>query len=770
MKSTDSAFRFAVLLLLSVFAVSAFPQSQSNDAHLSGTLTDSSGATLSDVRVTAQPEAAPNAPPVSTTSTPDGHYNLQLPPGKYRVQFSLEVFSRRQLMVELSAGATRTLDVRLVLEPLSSSVVVTAQAVPSTQQQTTAPTDIITREDIDERQAVMLPDVLLTSPGVAIGRTGINGGTASLFLNGGNSNFTKVLVDGSPINPPGSAVDFSNIALDNIDKVEVVRGAESAIYGTDAVSGVVQLFSHRGTTRVPAASLFAEGGSYSSARGGGQISGLLGRFDYSGAASYLQTAGEYPNSDFINRNLSGNVGYSFSDTNQLNLSVTNNAGSAGIPGQILITPPSLHQRYDQHIFSANARWDFQTGAHWHHQIMGADSYTRQHNFNLEQSYYIPGLNSFCPQTSPTAVPNAQFCDFTGDSLYRFNRASVSAQSSYLLQKVGVTTGYQYEVENAGIPSLAVGHVRRNNQGGYLDFRYSPISRVSLDFGVRAEANGFFGTRVVPRAGGSAALRYGKGFWGETRLRAFYGQGIKEPRFDQLYNDAFGDFGNPLLKPETSKTWSAGFEQKLANGRVLISAEYFSNRFYNIVSFEFCTPQTPPATGNSCGIIPPPGAGASFGYYFNTDRTRARGTNIVVEAKPLRWLMVKGNYTYDDSLVIASPNASDPSEIAGNRLLRRPPHSGSLTLNAGLRRINVSLAGYFSGVRTDSDFLGLSLTPEHNPGYARFDVAASYKLTRSLFVTARATNLFDKQYQDALGYPALGRDYRFGLRYQFAGRN
>src|SRR5258708_6154435 len=130
-------------------------------------------------------------------------------------------------------------------------------------------TDVISRETISERQAVSLPELLEFSPGIAVGRTGPFGGSASIFLNGGNSNFTKVLVDGTPINPPGSAVDFSSVTTENIDKVEIVRGAESAIYGSDAVSGVIQLFTHRGDTRVPAFSVYSEGGNLVSARGGG---------------------------------------------------------------------------------------------------------------------------------------------------------------------------------------------------------------------------------------------------------------------------------------------------------------------------------------------------------------------------------------------------------------------------------------------------------------------------------------------------------------------
>ena len=292
------------------------------------------------------------------------------------------------------------------LAPLSDQVLVTAQAEPIQGQQSSAPNSIITRQEMDLRQSVALPDLLSYSTGVTFSRTGSNGGTASLFLNGGNSNFVKVLVDGSSINPPGGAVDFSILTADNLDKIEIVRGAESAIYGTDAVSGVVQLFSHRGDTTIPAFSIFSEGGSYSSGRGGGQISGLVGRFDYSAAASYLQTEGQYPNSDFINRTLSGNFGYSFSDTNQLRLSLRNNDADAGVAGQTVFTPPSFHQRYDQELFSANARWDFISGKHWQSQLMGAESYTRQHSFNPEQSFYIAGADSYCPQTSASAVATA----------------------------------------------------------------------------------------------------------------------------------------------------------------------------------------------------------------------------------------------------------------------------------------------------------------------------------------------------------------------------
>src|SRR6202166_570645 len=761
--------RFFILLLVFLSCkTSSLAQNNSGDAAISGTIVEVTGGAIGVVWVPAPPEGKAQAIADSARPKADGTYRLAVSAGRYRVRFARVPFRPLEEVVDVGVGESRALNARLTLERLSSSVVVTAEAEPTLLEQATAPVSIISREEIDARQSVDLTSALLFVPGVTIGRTGAEGGTASVFLNGGNSNFIKVLIDGTPINPPGGAVDFSSLTLDNIDKVEIVRGAESAIYGTDAVSGVIQLFTHRGETRVPEVSVFAEGGSFSSARGGGEVGGVLGNFDYSAAGSYLETDGQGANDSFINRTLSGNFGYQFSETNHLRLTLRNNTSDAGIPGQTVFEPPSLHQKYDQRIFSANARWDFSSGKHWHHEISGGEMYTRQDNHNPVQSFFATDPNAFCPQANSASVPTAEFCDFTGDSRFQYNRANVSAQSSYLLTNFGVTAGYEYEVENAFLSTVNVNHARRNNQAGFLDFRYRPIRRVSLNFGGRAEANANFGTRVVPRIGGSVVARYGVGLVGDSLFRAFYGQGIKEPRFDQTLGDNFGDFGNASLKPESSKNWSAGVEQKLLNDRVRLSADYFYNSFYNIVSFAFCSPDPTNPAGNSCGVIIPGAPASGFGFFFNTDRALSRGVSVTGESKFTRWLNLAGNYTYDDTRVLQAPNAFDPSEQPGNHLLRRPVNSGSLTLNAQWRRVGLTLGGYFTGVRTDSDFLGLGLT--RNPGYARFDVAGHYELGHGVLLYARAQNLFDKQYQDALGYPALGRDARVGVRYTFKGRD
>ena len=452
-------------LALAVLVLSIPLQAQSNSqlAHLSGTLTDSSAAGVGDVQIQAKAEGSPNSQsPNSQTwsakSSSGGEYSLDLPAGRYRVQFTRSSFARREVTINLVSGESHTLNLRLDLEPLSSNVVVTANPQPTELAQTCTPIDIIGRNEIDQRQAVLLPDLLSTQTGISLARTGPIGGLTTIFIDGGNSSFTKVLIDGTPVNLPGGDFDFSNFTLDNVDKVEVVHGAESALYGTDAMSGVVQIVSHRGTTRVPEINLFAEGGSFSSARGGAQVSGLFGRFDYSAAGSYFHTNGQGTNGSDLNRGFAGNVGHSFSDTNQVRLTVRSNSSFAGAPGQTLLFPADPSAFYDLQQLSSNLTWNFQTGKRWSHHFSAAES-----------RYY--SISGFPP-----------FGNFPNQS----NRASGLAQSTYSFRSGAVTGGYQYEAEN-----VAAVHAHRNNQGGFLDARWSPVSRLTLSAGGRAEANASF---------------------------------------------------------------------------------------------------------------------------------------------------------------------------------------------------------------------------------------------------------------------------------------
>ncbi len=724
MKTTLPRSAFLSLAVLALGS-SLQAQSKSPDAQLSGKLTDLSGYGVGGTQITARFESGSNLPAATATSSPDGAYLLRLSPGRYHIHFQRASFVPRDFMLDLATGENRTLDVHLEIERLSENVVVTANAQPLELDRTPAPVDVIGHKEIDDRQAVSLPDLLSTQTGISLARTGPIGGLTTIFIDGGNSSFTKVLIDGTPANIPGGDFDFSNITLDNVDKVEIVHGAESALYGTDAMSGVIQIVSHRGATRIPQFSLFSEGGSYSSARGGVQVSGLFRGFDYSAAGSYLHTDGQGINDADLNRSYAGNIGYSFSSANQLRLSVRSNSSFAGTPGQTLLFPADPSAFYDLQQLSANLTWNFQTGLHWSHQFSG-----------MEARYL--SISGFPP-----------FGNFDNQA----NRAGGLAQTTYSFHSGAATAGYQYEVENATSFGLGSVHARRNNQGGFLDARWSPISRITLSAGGRAEANTSFGTRVVPRAGAVLALRYGKGLLGDTRARIAYGQGIEEPTPLESFDSDPCSPGNPNLRPQRSRTFNIGVDQYFDSDRYRVSAIYFANEFRDLIS---PTPGTQP--------------GCPFGSitFLNTGLSRAHGVNFSSTARLTRWLSLNGNYSFDNTRVVKSSTAGTGFQEPGDHLLRRPVNSGNVWLNAGYHRFNFNINAYFTGARADSDFDGLDLN--RNPGYARFDLASTCLLARGFSFYGRVTNLFDKQYQDAIGFPALGRDFRVGLNYRFSGRN
>ena len=367
----------------------------------------------------------------------------------------------------------------------------------------------------------------------------------SFFLDGGDSNFTKFLIDGVPMNQPGGAIEIENFDLEGVDKIEIVHGASSALFGSDAVSGVVQILSHRGTTTTPQLVLEGDGGTFETGRGSAQLSGIAGKFDYSATAGYFATSGQGPNDYMRDDSIAGNFGYKFSDTNLLRLTVRDSTFDGGVPGQELLLPPSLTNHDDLHTFTTGLTWDFQPSEHWHSRLIGWDT-------RIQQAF----INSF------------------GNSYNLFNRAGFDEQASYAVPHGGITAGYTYEVENG---SEGGPHARRNNQAGYLEARYQFVRRVTVTAGVRAEANTSFGTRVVPRAGVAYTLRFGRDFWGATRLRASYGEGIKEPDFFDSFSQDPCDPGNPNLSPERSKTFDAGADQMLASDRVRVFGRLLSQR-------------------------------------------------------------------------------------------------------------------------------------------------------------------------------------------------
>jgi vitamin B12 transporter len=704
----------AVAGLLLSFSCVASSQGQTVST-IAGSLSDPNGLAVVGARIVAQ-RIDSKENPRQTQSGDDGQFSLTIAPGRYRLSIEHESFARVQEEVSLARGETRKIDFHLELRRLAATVVVTAAAEPELASAAAAPVDIITRQQIEQRGDIFLTPLLASVPGASFSQLGPMGGSTTFFLDGGNSNYTKVFVDGAPVNQPGGLVDFSNFTLDDVDKIEVVHGAASALYGSDAMDGVIQIFTHRGTTRIPEIVLQGDGGTFGTGHGSGQISGLLGAFDYSVDAAYLSSQGQGPGNFFRDTTLSGNFGWKFSDTSHLRLALQNNSSDAGQPGQTLLPGEAvIGQSTGIHDFSSDLRWDFSTGPHWQDQVSGFESRFRSLG-------YSPLFGTFVSE---------------------FNRAGLNAQSSYLFHGGSATAGYQYEVENGPTEG-------RHNQAGYLEIRYQFGSRLTAIAGGRVEDNGFFGTRAVPRVGAAFTAHRGNAFWGATRLRTSFGLGIKEP-------EMLPAGCSPQLDPERSTTFDAGVDQDFASGRARVSVTYFHNDFHDIVSF--------------AGATSNPNCPAYFGSFFNTDAAHAYGANSQVGIEVTTWLRIMGNYTYDDSEVLRSPNAADPALVPGNRLFKRPLHSASLIANAHFRRMNWNLAGYYVGRRADSDFDSFSVNGictgfciSSDPSYVRWDLANSIDLGHGFSTLAVVNNLFNRHYQDAVGYPALRLNYRLGVKY------
>jgi vitamin B12 transporter len=685
---------------------------------LKGTLTDPSGLAVAGATVTAQ-SLDSEAKPIQTRSNEDGLFVLTLEPGRYRVTINHESFSPTEKEVALAPGATQSLDVGLELRRFASSVVVTAAAEPELATTAASPVNVVTQKQIEQSGQVMLSPVLASLPGMNFSQLGSMGGATTFFLDGGNSNYTKVLIDGAPVNvsEPGFSVDYSNLSAENISKIELVHGASSALYGTDAMAGVLQIFTHRGTTSTPEITVEGDGGMFDSDHGDGQISQRVGAFDYSAGLSYIGSNGQGAGDYFRDASATGNLGWKFSDTDTLRLSLRNSSSDAGQPGQTdLASVPyavDYGQHSDLHNFASSLQWNFKTSEHWEESLTGYDA--RSQDIEVSPAFDYTAVN-------------------------KFNRAGLDGQSTYRLTNGEITAGYAFENETGG----AFG---RHDQAGYVEIRRQFGGRLTAIAGGRIDANDSYGTRAVPRVGASYAVRYGHGFWGATRVRSSFGQGIMEPPL-------FPEDCTPILQPEQSTTVDAGVDQYLDSDRIHFSTTFFHNDFHDIVSF---ASQNDPAVEN---------CPAFFGSYFNTDKARAFGSDSSFEIRATRWLEIGGNYSYDDSKVLKAPNATDPALVPGNRLFKRPLHSANLIANAHFRRMNWNLAGYYVGRRADSDFLGLGITSD--PSYLVWNLANNIDLGHGVSTVAAVDNLFDRHYEVAVGYPALRLNYRIGLKYTWGG--
>ena len=616
----------------------------------------------------------------------------------------------------------------VVLNP----VVVTATRIPTPADGVPVAVTVIRGTELRERGILTVAEALRSVPAASVVTTNSYGSQTSLFLRGGQSNYVKVLIDGVPQNLPGGAYDFANLTTDNIERIEVVRGPASVLYGSDAVAGVVQIFTRDGGGPTHA-SVAARGGTYGSGALDATLSGGDGRASYALTVSRFSSDGlDSINNQFRNEVFSARARLQPDRSTDAALTVRYGDALYHFPRDYrgVIVSNNQHQLERGpslgldlgHVFSD--RVDGRLTAVWH------------------RANYLYAIGKNGPADTTT---------FPYASSDWITRLGLDARGDVrLLARDALTFGTALEREAMAGTTLD-GSRSRTNGAIYLQAVSSPARPVNLTIGSRLEDNERFGTYVTYRAGVSARLAEA------VRAVASVGTGFKEPSFFENYATGFVR-GNPDLRPEHSRSWEAGLEYRTP-GRVVLRGTYFGQRFVDMIDYN-----ATPAAGEP--------------NYSNVARASADGAELGAQLMPEPWFTVSASYTYLSATVTRSGFDSSSGALlaAGQPLVRRPKHSAWLDFTyAAVHRGTVSLAVAYVGERQDRDFSSPSSPRVPLPSYVRvdctaeLDVVVSRGSTPGFAISGRVENLLDHPYEEVKNFPARRRAIFVGGELRFGGR-
>jgi len=702
---------------------------------LSGTVLDESGSALPRVmvRLVDQQDAE-----VATTFTDSrGVFRFARACDGCTVVVALAGFNPSRTSVSTDKPAT----VSLKVAPVRESVVVSATRTEMPTSQVGAAVTVFTAEDIERRDVPVVADLLRDSPGATVVRSGGLGNVTSLFVRGGESSYNKVLLDGIPLNEPGGTFNFSNITTDFLERIEVVRGAQSALFGSDAMASVVQLISRRPAHGLSHPTIVASGeaGSYDSQRGSASIGMSNGTWDGAIHAGHQHTANRVPNNEFNNTTIAGNGGVMPSSNVSLRLVGRTEFGRTGAPGATAFGRPDMDAFFHRRDSVVGATLEHQISERWQQRLTYALSVSHQQSTNLViDAPYVPRFDG--------RVAPFTFSDFPYDSLTDLRRHFVAYQADARIGGGGaneqvVTFAFDVNGERGVLTNRMANSVvraSRNNVGWTAQHQWLG-ARASVSSGLRVEQNDSFGTAVAPRF--SAAVMAAA----NTKLKFNAGLGVKEPTILQSFSPSPSFLGNPDLEPERATTVDAGVEQRLLDQRLKIEAVWFDARYKNIISTR------------TISFTP------FLSQYFNIGLTRAHGAELGFDAAPMTVLRVRGGYTLTVSRIAESTSPTSPVFAVGAWAFRRPRHSGFVEGIFTFDRFNADVHGTFIGRRVDSDFSSLVPPIVENSSYQTWDAGASYLVAAPVTAYLRVDNVGDRDFMDPVGYPAWRRTVRGGIR-------
>ncbi len=724
-------------------------------ADLRITIFDPQSAVVAGARISVyEPyNAAPVA--VATTMGNGATEFRSLVPGRYRIEVLAPGFAPHHASV--TVGKDAMLKITLAIAAPAQTVMVTATRTLSPLEENGASVAQIDRATLATMQPISAADALRFLSGAVINAAGQRGGIAALFVRGGESRYNKVIIDGVPVNEPGGVFDFGVVPMSEMDRLELLRGPGSVLYGSDAMTSVVQFWTATGSAPTPELRLGADGGTFSTARGYASVAGARGRLDYNLFGDQFNSEGQGTNQAYSNSAQGANVGVRLTQQASLRVRLRHANSRTGVQGawdfngQARLAP-DVDAFARQNNFLGSATLTAMASPRWEHRIAAYE-------------YSHRGLNqdTLADRGCDPAVFNFLDCFFTAP--FSINRAGIEYQGDFApVEWLHSTFGYDFEDENgffdsqfltldlAGNQAIGSSHTHglRRNHALYAN-QTLVWRRVSLTGGARYVHNESFGNTVVPQITATVlALRGGK-LLSATRLRAAYAEGIQEPSFQESFGitGTFPTNPNAALQPEENRSWEAGFEQLLLDGNASLRASYFHNLFRNQIAFT-----TDPVT--------------FIGRFLNINQSLAHGAEVEWHAHLRSSLMLNAAYVYTSTQILKAPTAFDPLLQAGASLLRRPKHSGTLLLTYTARRWGGDVGGSFVGRRADSDFLGLMPPVTYAAGYARVDLGGWYALTPRVSAYVQVGNALNGHYEEAAGYPALRANFRAGFRFRLGG--
>ena len=605
---------------------------------------------------------------------------------------------------------------------LLPEVVVSASRVPLAARAVGSAVTVITAEEIERKQVRVVSDLLREVPGIAVNRSGPVGAVTQVRIRGTEANHTLVIIDGVEINDPstGSEFYFDDLLAADIERIEVLRGPQSALYGSDAIGGVINITTKKG--RGPVTGSFRlEGGSFGTGNVSAGIRGGSDRYHFSFAGTGFTTSGisarpepgtNMEKDGHRNQTYDAKLGVALLEDLDIELF------GRHVRSRADFDPGDQETKATHWTGRTRLKYSLFDGA-WEH-IVGA-GINRKERENFEEGNRGDRYDG----------RNTRF-DYQTNVFFETSALAEATHSVTFLAE-GEKDSMKIRAPWWSNPDPHV-----TNHGYTGEYQFGVWDRLFLSGSVRRDDNNYFRNATTFRVT-AAYLLDETG----TRLHGSYGTGVKNPTLFELFGSSPSFVPNPELEPEKSKGWDLGVDQKLLDDRLSMDATYFNNRTTDLIDGYVSIPNTDDRTsGNLNGI------------------SKIQGLELTVKARLTEGLTFTGQYTYTDA-----------KDANGITLPRRAKHlaSANVAYNFLDGRADLDLGIDYNGEQKDRQFLG---APSYGSRVVTLDefvlvnVAASYKMTEETALLGRIENLLDESYQEVFGFRNAGIGVFVGVRGSF----